>query len=174
MAEKIQSVPATLLDLLGIKSLGRNPVALADEVRGSIDLTDFYLASRLEIVRVQNLAIAVAGDDANVTVDNGEIWIVKEISATVKQPSAAGAIMNGAIQWRHNAAAASGALALCQTPRAVATTNALEEKTTCAVVYDEPRLFLPGNVIEAELVEAVGGALTVRIELRVALFRMAF
>lgn len=172
MAEKIQQVPAGLLDTLGIKSLGRNPNALADEVRAVVDLTEFYLSRRIEMVRVQNTAASASGDEAIITVDNGEIWMVKELSMTIKNPTAAGDVMFGRLGWEVNAAAASGQLALAETIRKVAVTGDLEEAVTCAVLFQEPRFFLPDTQFSAILSEDVGGANTVRIEIRASLYRL--
>lgn len=172
MAEKIQQVPAGLLDTLGIKSLGRNPSQLGDQVVAGVDLTEFYLANRIEMTRVQNTGATAAGDEAVITIGNQEIWMVKELSMTVKNPTAIGDILNGRLGWEVNAAAASGQLVLGTTPRHVATTTALEEGTAVGVTFPEPRFFLSDTQFSAQLQEAVGGANTVRIEIRASFYRL--
>lgn len=172
MAEKIQVVPASLLDTLGIKSLGKNPDQLADSVFGSVELLDLYLATRMEVTRVQNTGATAAGDEAVINIGQGEIWSVRELSCTVKNPTAVGDIMNARLGFSELPAAATGQVALASTPRHVATTTALEESTVCSVIFDRPRFFLPNTEFNAQLQEAVGGANTVRIEIRVSFARL--
>ena len=173
MPEKIQQVPATLLDTLGIKSLGRNPDQLGDQVAGVIDLTEFYLARRIEVVRVQTTTATASGDQITLTIDNGEIWMVKELGIKVKNPTAAGDIMYGRLGWAINAATLPGAeVPLIDTVRHVATTGDLNEGPSAGVRFNEPRFFLPDTDFAGTLAEDVGGVNTVRIELTAAFYRL--
>lgn len=82
----INRVPPGLLSLLDTKSGGINPLQLADELSGSIELLDFYAATTNEYEygdsvstnAVGQLAPLGAGD--NMRVPAGEIWIVDYIA----------------------------------------------------------------------------------------------
>lgn len=57
----VQRVPMALLDLLGLKSTGQNPVLFSELLGPSIDMTDLYLANRWEIINASVAAIATTG-----------------------------------------------------------------------------------------------------------------
>lgn len=61
---------------------GREPVSLGDEVRGTLELSDFYAADRLERVRAQVTPVTV-GTRAEVLVPVGEIWRVRGLECAL-------------------------------------------------------------------------------------------
>lgn len=73
MSSLIQGLPTGLLDLLGIKSTGRNPRLLLDEVRPVVDIFSLYSGNRLEPIAT-SAALAAVGDGATITVPAGEAW----------------------------------------------------------------------------------------------------
>ena len=164
MAEKIQGVPATLLDVLGIKSLGRNPDQLNDAVAGVLDLTEFYLARRIENEQNALGVQSLAGQWTNVTIPQGEIWMVKDFGGEVSNPSLAGAIMGCKLLWEFDDLGTTIQQRLKYSRVHTATSTSIAESTGTNITFDVPRFFLPGTRFRSMLTQTtVIGTVTVRV-----------
>lgn len=172
MPSTIQQVPATLLDQLGIKSLGVNPAQLGDLVSGQIDLTFQYLANRLEVVEVRNAGVSVAGAFAAVVIPDAEIWLVKSLTATAKDPSANNTRMVPAMLWEFDTLGTTPRVIVAQADEFVSTTGNIDEFNSAVITYHNPTFFLPGTRFRAMLRQATGGGTTTDIICTVAFYRL--
>jgi hypothetical protein len=85
----INRVPSGLLGLLDLKAQGENPAQLAAHVQATIDLRDFYaLATRGTISQASTLTALgnTAGIFLNLTVPQGELWLVTGMTAHLSAP----------------------------------------------------------------------------------------
>lgn len=149
MPSPIQNVPLGLLGALSLKSLGRNPGALADQVAGVIELMDLYGVQTIAVAEAFG-NVSTVGAVQGVTVPANECWRVHAISVALV--AVTGII--GADGWGCSAAVSPG---LNQASTYVASTYT--EKTTAvagangyrlkAGVVCRPALILPpgGRVI---------------------------
>lgn len=172
MPEKIQEVPATLLDVLGIKSLGRNPDQLLDSVSGTVDLTEFYLTRRLEVLNAITTNVIVAGQFARIQIPDGEVWLVKDVVGILRDPLIGGEIMNGVILWERDALGTPPRMILAQAPSHVATTTSIDEMTT-ATIHFRQRFFQTGTSFRVVSTEAPGVG-NYDLELGVSFYRLTF
>lgn len=78
MPSKIQKVPRGFLSALGIKSLGKNPDVLPDELRATFRTDEFYNTDFLQIATDVELAVAPTAGlvTAEVQVPDDEVWVV--------------------------------------------------------------------------------------------------
>lgn len=84
MPQPIQRNPYGLLSLLDSKAGGQNPNAILDELRPTVDLTDFLAVQTRFSVNGAIAAPALGLNIAPVTLtepDAGEIWIMRAITA---------------------------------------------------------------------------------------------
>ena len=119
----IQRPPRGLLDLLGLKGFGDNPTELEDKVRGTVDLSQMYLADQFV-----SLATATANVSANgfnfaattiLTCPPGTLWFV---SGFVAQRSVAlAAATQVSVQLGINRLGAVSAMPLAPDERVVLT-----------------------------------------------------
>lgn len=94
MPQALNRIPAGLLSLLQIKSTGRNPDLLADDMRPTLDMLNFYSAgigARIE----ESFELAFDPSNLNtsiaiVTVPSDEIWIVRNVTSTARVTTAGG------------------------------------------------------------------------------------
>lgn len=89
MPQLINRVPRGLLGLLDSKAAGQNPALLLDEVQGGVELTDLYaLNTRGTVSQASSLTAAgvTAGIFTSLIVPDGEIWLVKAVTAHLSAP----------------------------------------------------------------------------------------
>lgn len=85
----INRIPQGFLDFFGLKSLGRNPEVLLDEVRPSLDMTEWYLRTNAEQMRgftthtAPFIAFGDPFDGPIFTVPPGEWWFVHAATLVV-------------------------------------------------------------------------------------------
>lgn len=80
----IQRFPTGVPDLLGMKGTGDTPNMLASELRGSIDLSQYYLADRMLRGKFTTAALIAAGTTVPGAgiVPDGELWLVDSVWAS--------------------------------------------------------------------------------------------
>lgn len=80
----IQRVPTGLLDLLGLKSTGQNPVVMPDTLQTVLELRDLYAAQRWEQFQATTNTVNLIGfwGAATLTVPAGELWLVDSLAYT--------------------------------------------------------------------------------------------
>ena len=88
------------MTFLGIRSSGRNPDELRDDVFPVIDLTPYYLPGRLGVVTSATTTSGAAGAIATVTVPDGRIWNVLGFGVQFTATSLAGSIYNCMLRMR--------------------------------------------------------------------------
>lgn len=110
----VNRIPPGLLSLLGLKNTGRNPAALSAELRGVIELRDWYLASIAQTIgqsgtvnNVQNQFITFA---PTLQVPDTEWWFLHYSAAAFTVDSAFGAAnrFSAFLQWTVNGNALRG------------------------------------------------------------------
>lgn len=107
MSGEINRVPLGLLPLLDMKARGNNPRTLADQVTGTIDLTELYARQAGLITQVGQInaivGIAFRPDDTtNTVVPENELWYVHGAAAY-----SLGTMTGAAIIWRGSLAVAN-------------------------------------------------------------------
>lgn len=83
---RINAIPEGLLDLLGLKTLGKNPQQLEDDVQSIVDIGPLYQARSVEHFGA-NPTFNTPGTIAQVTVPVGEVWIPISMSGEVNVPA---------------------------------------------------------------------------------------
>ncbi len=77
MALNLTKFPKGLTSLFGLRDLGKVPGSLSEELRGSIDVTQFYLLNDRELVTLSGVAALAAGSNNYAeVVPPGELWYV--------------------------------------------------------------------------------------------------
>ena len=82
MAERIQRVPVAFLDALGLIGSGANPDVVLNEVQGSVEMLELYLA-RLISNEATSSALTAVGDVADITVPDGQVWDLVSVQGGV-------------------------------------------------------------------------------------------
>ena len=83
---KIQEYPAALIDLLNIKVGGKGLEQLKDEVQPVIETTDMYGLRQIDHTSVTSATIASAGNAINLSVPEGQTWLVYGFMGGVTLP----------------------------------------------------------------------------------------
>lgn len=80
----IQRVPVGLLDFLGLKATGQNPVVMPDELQTVVDISQLYAAARWEQFQASTNTVNLIGfwGAATLTVPSGEMWLVDSLMYT--------------------------------------------------------------------------------------------
>ena len=88
MKTQITRVPLGLQNFLGSQAQGRNPSELNQEVQPTLDMTQWYVNETdrwyVEAGALPFDQTPPQGQDAVVTVPEGELWLVKRLSAGVR------------------------------------------------------------------------------------------
>ena len=83
MPQSLNRIPAGLLSLLQIKSLGRNPSALSDFVQPTLEMSESYFTTlSLRFARASTAGVASADQGTRISlieVPENEIWIPKTL-----------------------------------------------------------------------------------------------
>lgn len=170
MPSKVQSFPVGLQDILGTKSLGKNPDELSDAVLSTFDLTEFYLANRQEQIAGFLSTQSLAGEQVTINMPlNGQLFLMKEMAAVASVPSAIGTVMNIGLNY---VPAGGTRQPLAQSVRHVSTSNNASEQTSAMIHWEQPRIFLPGTGFNGRLTENCGGATTCRVNIRIVFYRV--
>jgi len=105
---KITRLPVGLLDFLGTKNDGRNPALLSETVAPTLELADFYLADRWEILVETGLnAVGTANVSTATVVPVGQVWYVKQFGVSTAPLGAGQTLRLQAFASLPGAAAAS-------------------------------------------------------------------
>ncbi len=81
-----------LTSLFGLRDLGRVPGFLSEELRGTIDVTQFYLLNDREMVTFSNIAaLAIGSNNFPEVVPPGELWWVWDFVVSVDPGAGAAA-----------------------------------------------------------------------------------
>lgn len=95
----INRIPTGLLDLLGIKSLGQNPIDLAPQVIPVLDLVRFYGIDGLSVQENQAAQSADApGDLCSIAPSQGKMWLVASVGFRTVNPLLSTHNVTGTIQ----------------------------------------------------------------------------
>lgn len=79
MPSPIQKAAGALLGVLELKTLGRAPSQLSDQVVPVIESTEEYLIANQDTASSGNVAVTNPGDEIGLTVDAGQIWRVHTV-----------------------------------------------------------------------------------------------
>ena len=155
MPNKIQRYAAGLLNLTGITG-GRAPDQLADEIRPTLDLTEYYavrnLASTREIGTVNAL-----GSVVDVDVPTGQIWRVLCVDTRITGTTAGQVISIGT---SIRVGGSGDRIRILSPDARTVVTNADEETfSTGPVSFYLP----PGSVIQGRIRHPVGAAVTMGV-----------
>ena len=78
----LQRTAEGFLDLVGAKIGGRNPTQYSDLVVAQVDMTQLLLGRTLAVETV-TVATSAYGDGAELTVPDGEVWLLTSVSWAV-------------------------------------------------------------------------------------------
>lgn len=98
--QDIQRVPRGLIDLLGMRATGQTPAQLGGDVRGSLELLEFYLNERFVVFQGNTGNIIANGlqSPAGSTVPNGQLWLLFQLSLSSNISAAGtGAFLTGGV-----------------------------------------------------------------------------
>lgn len=137
----IQRVPKGLVDTLGMRGTGDNPHVLGQEVRSTIETTDFYLIERLSTFQLSTQAVLAAAatfypvDTASI-VPPGQFWLMYSLSFRTGSviPAATGVKFFGCIQQT--------SIPCIVTDQAV---GAVGESPGTGAHWERPRILRPGD-----------------------------
>lgn len=166
MVGKIQTQPRGLLSYLGIKSGGRNPENLADQVVGVVRLDPFYRARNLFHQNVATAGLSAVNDVSTLTVPQGQAWLVYSVTAHMRCTTIGDQVLLS-IRTQlppPTSGGAAGAIRIVSMntiQTAVAATAALP----VSAFLPEPLLLHPGDLIEAliEDISLAAGTRTVNV-----------
>lgn len=98
MAGQLQVIPAGLLSLLGLKTGGRNPSSLGEQVAPTMDTLRWYLISEAEWVDFGTRVPAAGfnGTTLNGQVPYNEVWYIHDIAHVGDASLAAGDFIRNA------------------------------------------------------------------------------
>lgn len=139
----IQRSPSGLLGALGLRGTGRNPESLQPVVVPTFNVEPYYIARDLASVAISLPAQSVAGALLDLPVPDGQAWRVMSASVSLDTFSAAGAVVQLAIQIRP-----SGGFGV--------TVNSMNEPVT---ITSTNQLFRIAGVLPQPLVLAAGSSL---------------
>ncbi len=139
----IQRYPRGLIDLLGMKSTGDTPHQLGGQIAGELDMLDWYLNDRLEVLST-TIAVAPAAlgnfQFQNSTVPQGEMWAVYDVAVNCGGVVAAAAsIIFTPVIFRNQSLVGNAVAAGFQT------TAATGQNILSGTHYSQPTLVLPGQ-----------------------------
>jgi hypothetical protein len=98
--QDIQRVPRGLIDLLGMRATGQTPAQLGGDIRGSLELLEFYLNERTRVLQGTSGTIVAPGISVvtGSTVPQGQLWLLFQISLSSGLSAAGqGAILTGGV-----------------------------------------------------------------------------
>lgn len=141
--QDIQRYPRGLIDLLGMKSTGDTPHQLQQQIGGEIDMLDWYLNDRLEVLST-TIAVAPAAlgnfQFQNSTVPQGEMWAVYDVAVNCGGVVAAAAsIIFAPVIFRNQSLVGNAVIA---GPQSTAATG---QNILAGARYEKPNLVLPGQ-----------------------------
>lgn len=87
MIGNVQRIPAGLLELLGIKGHGTNPVALSESYAAVIPILQFF-SRQSNVTLSATDAAAVLNTNVEVTVPQNEVWLVNGLMNRVAEQAA--------------------------------------------------------------------------------------
>jgi len=153
--QDIQRYPRGLIDLLGMRATGDTPHQLAAQTMPQIDLLDFYLNDRLEVLS-QTIAAAPAAlgnfQFQNSAVPQGQMWAVYDIAVNCGGVvAAATSITFSPVVFRNQSIVGNAVIA---GPTATATAG---QNILSGSHYERPVLVLPGQSFGVQ-VQAITGA----------------
>jgi len=166
--EPVQRVPFGLLSFLGIKAGGQNPNALQRELMPVLDVTPNFLAPDLAQEIETTNTIGSAGDEARITIPQGEAWRMISMSMVVAAFSATGGVVYGALGIGDLTGFIT-AVATMPAPYTVLTTGDL---VRLGFAFPSPLVLPPGSVLHSTLMTDLGGGVTANIQCRVLYHRL--
>ena len=179
MPQPLNRVPAGLLSFFQIKSTGRNPDQLSDEVRPVLNMVDFYSAgigARIE----ESFELGFDPTNLNtsiavVTVPSDEFWIVRNVSQTARVTTAgAGERAAFAILLQNIQATENVVLASMPPGNNLATwADTLATTQGCHHNFDTGLFVPPGGQIVSTCREFAGGLSRYTVGTRVLYYPVA-
>ncbi len=159
MTQLINRVPRGLLGILDSKAAGQNPSLLLDEVQGGVDLTELYaLNTRATVSQASTLTGLglTAGVYANLIVPDGELWLLKGLTAHLSAPPlGAAATLAGAVGYITQESARF--IALSDMSATIATGGDI------IISWYGQAFLLPGDSPQVYLTTLTGGNVGVRL-----------
>jgi hypothetical protein len=160
--QDIQRYPRGLIGLLGMQATGDTPHTLAQQTAAVLDITDFYLNDRLEVLSVALAAAPAALGNfqfVGSAVPSGEMWMVTDVAVNCGGTVAAAASITFApVIFRNQALPGNGVVA------GPTTTAATGQNQLSGQHYERPNLVLPGQSFGIQ-VQAITGAPGVAFQL---------
>lgn len=159
---KIQTSPPGLLNLLGMVGSGQEPVMLADEVRGTFELLDFYAARYIDVLENTSAVARAAGNTVSLVAPPRETWILYAAQCSIG--ANAGDTARMSIRVR------TGAIQCTVFSSYEQTATIASASLGGGVLFPRPLILRPGMEILSRLddADAVGGVRTQRVAIVLA------
>jgi len=159
----INALPAGYLDLLGLKTMGRNPTSPGGSVSPVFDLQDWYAAGQAELV-VSSVFVRAAGGStmSDLGVPPDQTWLVDTMTLLVNP---AAGVTTCRAQLTVQAQNAAGSFQIYASP-----IQSFGPGSQGFVELADRRLILrPGDLFGLQLVEYAGaGNVTAQVQARIA------
>jgi hypothetical protein len=141
--QDIQRYPKGLIDLLGMRATGDTPHQLAQQTSPDIDMLDFYLADRGEVLEATTPAVVALGNQSFVgaRVPSGQMWLIYELSFIVP-PIAAASTLDASLVLYRNSTANAFAIALGPRVTLAASTGGCD-----GIHFEKPLVLMPDQSI---------------------------
>lgn len=139
--QDIQRYPRGIINLLGMLGTGETPHKFSNDISGEVDMLDFYLSDRGEVVECTTAAVLALGFNAFVgsAVPSGELWLIYEASFIVPQIAAASTLDCSLVMYRSPTV---NTKAVALGPRV----NILASQGGCdGLHFEKPMLMQPGQ-----------------------------
>lgn len=163
MPSLVNRLPVGLLSLLGIKSTGLNPSTLLDEVRPTVDLSQYYLSDTWENTFGLTAAANAPGLWAATAIapPRGQLWVYDDLVVSVTSNLLAGTT------YRVRPIVFDVASSIVMASATTSVTFTAGEQ--CSIGFGRPVIIRPGETAGA-FVEAVtlGTAVALRLSGRLA------
>jgi hypothetical protein len=135
-----------------MKATGDTPAELAKDISGSLELLEFYVNDRTVFASAASNNVIGTGPliISGLTVPNGEIWLLFDLSlSSANTPAATGFTLTGGVQRAVNNYFA-------YTERQVVGGGAVSDQVNVGRHFDRPIVMQPGETIGLRISQIVG------------------
>ncbi len=168
MARPLNTVPRALLDLLGLKTGGTNPLGLGDELEPTLEIADLYKMSRVEHTGVTSALLQDRGDSAELLVPENEVWFLWALSANAGSSLQAG----DTLQISAGIASEGGSVIMATSPKQVLSVDSENPRANTGPITP-PLVLVPKDSIFLQVesvIRAVAPSFSGSIRARVSRF----
>lgn len=138
----IQRVPRGLVELLGMRASGDSPPQLAQQIIGSLELTDMFLADRMRLTSFSSgVALALGTSITSTGPGPGFMWLVYQISYVFPTAVAAAA----SIRTHLGIARQSIVTNIVNLPDMGSGLVPAGDTASCGVNFERPLVMVPGD-----------------------------